>query len=394
MRGSLRKRGTNYYAIIELPREADGKRRQKEISLKTSSKQEADKKIAALLHEVHGGTYVDATKQTVSGFLNEYHENVSKLKLRPNAYNREAQIIRNQLVPNIGHHKLSMLQPGHIQAMYAELGQTGSAKGGKLSARSVEYAHAVLHVALKHAVRTGLLAVNPADRVQKPKVHRAETETITLEQFRKLLDTVRHTVDYIPILLAGTCGLRASEILALRWLDVDLERGTLTIQRILSQVGAELEFTEPKTEKSRRTIPIPSFAVEELKAHKAAQDEHRKQFGEKYNPEGVVCPDRRGDYRKPKSFAGAVRDTIDRAKLNIRFHDLRHTHASILLSQGVNMKEIQERLGHSNLSTTMNIYLHSAPNMQEEAVKRFDEAFRTPNGNNGATDEGSVGKEE
>ena len=120
-----------------------------------------------------------------------------------------------------------------------------------------------------------------------------QTQTLTLNQFSTLLDTVRHTVDYVPIMIAGTwAGLRASEILALRWDDVDLKKGTLTIQRALSQVGIELIFTEPKTDKSRRTIPIPPFVVEELKAHKTTQEEYKEQFGDGYNPEGVICPDR------------------------------------------------------------------------------------------------------
>lgn len=392
MRGSLRKRGSNWYAIIDLPREADGQRKQKEISLKTSSKREAEKKLSELLQEVHGGTYVDATSLTVTAYITEYHKNVSKLKLRQNAYDREEQIIRNQIVPHIGHHKLSSLQPNHIQSMYKDLLESGSAKGKPLSPRSVEYVHAVLHVALKHAVRTGLLVVNPADRVEKPKIRRGETETITLEQFCKLLDTVRHTNDYIPILIAGTCGLRASEILALRWSDIDLVRGTLTVQRVISQMGSQIDFTEPKTNKSRRTIPIPTTVVDELKRHKAAQEDKKKCLGQGYNAEGVVCPDGNGDYRKPKSFAGAVRDTIDRAKLDIRFHDLRHSHATIMLEQGTSVKVIQERLGHSNLSTTMDIYLHRVPNMQEEAAKSSDLAFRGFSGGTEEEDKCDVGE--
>jgi integrase len=379
-------RGNVWHAIIDLPRATDGTRRQKEVSLKTASKREAEKRLTDLVKQVRDGMFVDAHACTLGEHLTAYNRDVSRLKLAERSHAREAEIIRNQIVPHIGHIHLASLQPRHVQELYTKLLDGGARNGKPLSPRSVEYVHAVIHVALKHAVRTRLLAYNPADRVEKPKPRRSEMKTLTLDELGKLLAPLRGTNNYVPMLIAATCGLRAGEILALRWADVDFARGTLTVQRSLTQVGSNVTVKEPKTAAGRRTIPLPNFVVQDLKNHKAQADELKQMTGCAYNPEGLLCPGQDGSYRKPKTFAGVVRDAIRRAGFNVRFHDLRHTHASILASQGASFKVIQERLGHTNLSTTMNIYLHNAPNLQEEATKKFGEEFEKISGTDLAED--------
>lgn len=378
MKGSLKKRGNTYTAVLELPRKPDGRRNQKWISLGTKSKKEAERKLAELLVKVHTGTYADAQGMTVAQFLEDYHEH-ARASIKQRSRKREAEIIKNQINPTIGHIKLGELGPLDIQWLYAELRKTGSSKGGPLSERSVQYVHAVLHKAFNHAIMTGLMAVNTTDRVEKPKPRPVERKAMTTPQeIFDLFVKVRHTANYLPIVLAATLGARASEILALNWGDVDFNRGTVTFRRMVSQdENNNPVYEDLKTDSSRRTIPIPEWTLQELKTHKTGWEELREKLGPEYNPEGIICPRLDGSLHKPKSFASSVRDTLRRAGCSLTFHDLRHSHATVLAYMGVSFKEIQERLGHTLLSTTMNIYLHAAPNMQKRAIQQFDQHLQT-----------------
>jgi len=182
---------------------------------------------------------------------------------------------------------------------------------------------------------------------------------------------------YLPILLAVTTGLRRGELLALRWQDVDLDAGCLTVRQTLEEIAAGLAFKQPKTAKSRRLVPLATMTVQALKRHKAQQKEDRFGFGPGYKDNDLVLPRWNGEPWAPNLLTGAFGDLMDRLDLpRVRFHDLRHSHASQLLRQGVHPKIVSERHGHSTVGITMDVYSHLLPGLQEEAVGKVAAALQ------------------
>jgi integrase len=220
----------------------------------------------------------------------------------------------------------------------------------------------------------------PADAFRKrlPKVERREMVTLTAEQAAQLLDAIKHTRVYRPVLIALASGMRRGEILALRWRNIDLERATVRVVESLEQTkGGTLRFKAPKTEKAR-AITLPAFAVEELRRLKREQAEELLALGIRQSGETLVCARADGGPHQPRSLTHEFTYLIRRLKdiPRVRFHDLRHSHATQLLLAGVHPKVAQERLGHSTISTTLDLYSHVTETMQEDAAVELDKAFR------------------
>jgi integrase len=235
----------------------------------------------------------------------------------------------------------------------------------------------VLREALQQAVRWKLLVRNPADAVEPPKVERREMQVLDEHQTKRLLAAVGGTRLYIPVLLAVTTGLRRGEILALRWQDIDLDQGTLAVRRSLEQTRGGNRFKEPKTKKARRVVALPALTTEALRKHKVEQAKARLLIGADYADEGLVCARRHGTPLDPAETTAGFAALIKKADLpKIRFHDLRHSHATQLLRQLVHPKVVSERLGHSTIGITLDVYSHVLPGMQEEAARRIDRALR------------------
>lgn len=216
---------------------------------------------------------------------------------------------------------------------------------------------------------------NPADAVDPPRPQHTEMRALGADQAKSLLDDLAGTRVALPALLAISTGLRRGELLALRWSDVDLDRGTLTVRRSLEQTREGLRFKEPKTAKSRRTIALAPTTVQSLRAHRLIQAKQRLQLGTAAEETDLVCPDALGAAWKPDSFTSEFRAASRRAGHQIRFHDLRHTHATMLLQQGVHPKIVSERLGHSSIGITLDTYSHVLPNMQETAAEAIERAM-------------------
>jgi integrase len=302
-------------------------------------------------------------------------------EISPKAHERYSEIVGGYLIPALGQHYLAKLAPVHIQGAYNawDVGGRRDGKPGGLSPVTRRYIHVILRSALSRAMEQQLIVRNPADAFSKrlPKIERQAIKTLTVEESGRLLKSIRHMHLYWPVLLGLTCGLRRGEILALRWKNLDLDRGVLSVVQSLEQTDDGLRFKDSKTSRGR-AITLPAFVIEELRRLKAKQAEALLQIGIRQSGETLVCCREDGEPKQPRSITqefAVLMQTIDLPR--VRFHDLRHSHATQLLASGVHPKIAQERLGHSTISTTMDLYSHVTDTMQSEAAARLDAAFRT-----------------
>jgi integrase len=378
MRGHIRKRSRASWAIvIDLGRDPGGKRRQKWHTVH-GTKQDAERELANLLNSIHKGDYVEPSKMTVSDYLSNWLAEYAKLNVSPKTYERYMDIISKNILPALGEYHLSKLRPLHIQSFYTDALTQGRKDGrGGLSAQTVLHFHRVLRKALQQAVKWQLLARNPTEAVEAPRPQRKEMHAVDETGTARLLHAVEGMRLYMPVLLAVMTGMRRGEILALRWQDTDLEKGKIAVRRSLEQTRDGLRFKQPKTGKGMRSIALPGIAVQTLRRHKIAQAQERLRLGPAYEDNDLVCPRLDGGPWAPDSLSTAFAGLIRRSDLpRVRFHDLRHSHATQLLRHGIHPKVVSERLGHSKVGITLDTYSHVLPGMQEEAASKVDAALR------------------
>jgi integrase len=277
----------------------------------------------------------------------------------------------------LGEVPLEKLTPMHLQSYYSRMLQSGKANGeGGLSPQTVLHHHRLLRQALSHAVRWNLRANNPADLVDPPRVSKRKVEALDEEQMVALLNAAAGTPYATPVMLAVTTGMRRGEIFGLKWDDVDLDEKKIRVRRSLSQTSAGLAFKKPKNSSSERTIELAQLTVDALRAHRTKQNEQRLKLGGAHDDSGlVVCRDD-GKPWPPDSFSSAYSQWVRRAGFDVSFHELRHTHASQLLKQGHPIRTVSDRLGHSEVSTTLDVYAHMLDGMQREAADGIDAALQ------------------
>lgn len=372
MIGHIRQRSKGSWAItIDLPRDEDGKRRQKQKTVR-GTKREAEQILARMLNEVNSGVYVPEATLTVGAYLDEWLEIHARHNVAAKTFERYQELVTLHIKPAVGRVRLSQLRPPHIARMYSDLAAPSDTGKRPLAPATIVQIHRILRKALQQALQNQILVRNVADAVRPPRVTRQEMKVLAPAQVRQLIDTARGTYFWIPIVLAVTTGMRRGEIVALRWDDVDLAKGALQCQRSLQVTREGIAFKEPKSGRSR-AIPLPRQAVEALQVHYAEQAEQRKLLGESFNEVGLVCTDIDGSPLHPDRISDNFRYLLQKAGLPaIRFHDLRHTHATLLLQQGVHAKIVSERLGHSTIGITLDTYSHVLPSMQEEAARQID----------------------
>lgn len=379
MRGHIRSRGQDgrsWSIIIDLGKDAEGKRKQKWHTFH-GTKREAERERTRLLNELNTGTYVEPTKLTVRQYLDRWLKEYAKSNVSAKTYQTYAEFVRLHLAPALGHHQLAKLAPLHIQEYYTRALESGRKDGkGGLSAQSVLHHHRVLHEALHQAVKWQLLARNPADAVEPPRPASTEMAALDVSETARLLEAAAGTWLHLPILLAVTTGMRRGELLGLRWQDVDLKAGKLTVQQAVEETRAGVTFKQPKTQRSRRPIDLPPLLVEALIRHKGEQAQERLLMGAAYQDQGLVIAQPDGQVRRPDNLSHAFLKLTRAHGIKLRFHDLRHSHASHLLAAGVHLKVVSERLGHSSTRLTLDTYSHLLPGMGEDAALKVDVALR------------------
>ena len=336
------------------------------------TKREALAWLAEVRLKADRGLLPEPSRVTVGEYLAFWLENGAKPSVRPPTFRQYEQYVRNHLIPVLGNVKLQALKPADIQALYARR------LGAGLSRRTVQLIHAVLHRALSQAVAWGLIAFNPADRVKAPRPARKEFKVLTPKEARRFLESAREW-DYYPLfVLALTTGMRMGELLGLKWEDVDLEAGAVRVRRVLYRVKGRWVEGEPKSAAGRRQVPIPAGVAAALKEHRKKVVELKLKAGPEWSAEfgELVFPTPTGRPHHPRNVQRALKAVLKAAGLpDIRFHDLRHTHATLLLAEGVNPRVVQERLGHSQVSLTLGTYSHVLPDLQREAAERVGRAL-------------------
>jgi integrase len=368
-RGEIEERGENKFVVrVFLGRDGNGKRKRVSKTVHGTIK-DAKKALTALLRDADLGLLAENGNITLDEYLDKWLETV-KPNVRPKSYREYAGALKRYVRPELGAKKLSSIKPVDIQAVYTGM----QAKGIGLSIRQT---HVILKDALTQAVKWQMLSRNPADFVDLPRRStKTETYALNRDEVHAFLQASRsdkwHT---LFSLMLGT-GLRPSEALGLTWRDVDLGRATLTVRQTLTRFGGEWLFQEPKTKKGKRTIPLLLTDVKLLSEHMAKQQADGWE-----NPHNLVFLT---EFGEPVGERGIVKDhfkpILKTAKLpeTVRFYDLRHTHATLLLLAGVNPKVVSERLGHANITITLDTYSHVLPSMQQEALSKLEGLMAEP----------------
>ncbi|MEO8973771.1 MAG: site-specific integrase [Ktedonobacteraceae bacterium] len=336
------------------------------------TRKEVQEKLAAVLQEQKQGMLVATPQQTVGQFLTDWLENTHKQSVRPRTYERYEEALRLHLLPVLGKYQLQKLSAQHVQAFYARKLKEG------LASTTVIYYHSVLHNALDTAVKWGLVARNVCDLVTPPRKTRFEIKPFTIEQVQSFFAAIQGHKWEALFTLALATGMRQGELLGLKWQDINFSTGTLQVRRILTRVPSETAGkvfieAEPKTEKSRRSITIALFALEALKQHRVHQLETQLKAGALWEAHDYIFCTLVGTHLRPSHVVDEFKKLLKKADLpDTRFHDLRHSAATLLLGLGVHAKVVQEMLGHTQMSMTMDIYSHVLPTMQQDAVSKLN----------------------
>lgn len=367
MNGHIRKRGKNSWQLIfDLPRDADGKRKQARRTVH-GTKREADSKLRELVSGAEKGDYVTPSKESARSYLAKWLAGYAATNTSLRTQEDYDGIVRRYIEPKIGSIPLSRLRPEHLDDLYGEMKQRG------LSARTILHTHRILREALSHAIKRRLLTQNVCDAVDPPRPERKEMVSLDEEELARLLSNAETSYYSNVLFVASYTGLRRSEILALKWSSVDLDGGSISVVAGLHRIPGHGLVTLPtKTQKSRRLISITSEVADVLRQTKGAQILNQVEFGPLWQDSGFVFTQPGGAPIDPELVTQAFAKIAKAAGFKgIRLHDLRHTHASLMMKGGVTPKVVSERLGHSSIAVTMDIYSHVLPGLQEEAAQRF-----------------------
>ena len=346
------------------------RRRQTKASF--ASRKEAQAALNKVLVEVEERSFVAAAKLTLGEYLKDEWLPAIEATLRPSSFRSYVQHVECHVCPHIGSVQLQKLSGSQINALYAKLALSGKQDGKTgLSPLSIRHVHAVLHRALKDAVRWERLTRSPIEAADPPSIRGDGTRELTTwsaEQLRAFLEATKaERLSPLWHLLAMT-GLRRGEALGLRWEDVDLEAARISVRRALIPNGATVVVSEPKTAKGRRSVALDPETVAVLKRQAAQQLEDQTR-AKHWSETGLVFTKEDGAAWHPEVVSRFFRQAVTRSTLPaIRLHDLRHTHATLALRAGIHPKVVSERLGHATIAITLDTYSHAIPAMQEEAA--------------------------
>jgi integrase len=369
--GSIFKRIDGRWCAVVTVGYANGKIQRKYVYAKDAKGVRIKQK--EIERNMERGIPVFTERQTVQQFLERWLEDCVKPTKVPSTYKSYAGHVRHHFVPSLGRIQLTNLTAQHVQRFLKEKLASG------LSPRTVQYLRSTLHIALHQAMKWDLVHRNVVSMTEAPRVPRFEITPFTPEQARVFLDAVKGDRLEALYTVAMAMGLRQGEALGLRWHDVDLEAGILSVRYQLQRVDKKLQLVEPKTSRSRRQIGLPLIVVEALREHKLRQLRERHLAGTRWQEWGLVFTSTIGTPLDASTVTRIFKKTLKENGLPPqRFHDLRHCCASLLLAQGVHARVVMEILGHSTIGLTMNTYSHVMPTAQREAANSMD-AILQPN---------------
>ncbi len=366
MKGTVRRRSKNSWEIrFDLPLGIDGKRRRQHLNVK-GTKANAERRLRDLITQAEGGVPLDTSKQTVGAFLERWADTRAS-RVRQLTMYRYRNVLRLYVVPSLGDVRLTRLRPTEIESLYSSLTTRG------ISARTIVQLHRILKRAFRQAVRWNLIPRNPLDFVDPPVYERKESPTLDAEQLNVLLERTAEIRNGAAIYLGAVTGMRRGELAGVQWVDIDFDGPMVSVRRELVFVpGTGYLVTPPKSSKSRRAIDVTEYDVAVLRKHRALQIEERLKAGSAWRDEGWVFAKLDGNHINPNDLTKTFKSLREELGLpTVRLHDLRHTHATLLLQAGVHLKVVQERLGHSTIAITADTYSHVTAGMQKAAARQF-----------------------
>lgn len=377
--GSVYRRGHRGAWVAQAPIgiNADGSYRFKRYTCTTQA--EAKAKLRGAQGALDRGADLGAKTQTLGADLDAWLADVVKRDAEPKTYEGYAYTA-GPIKPALDRAPLDKLTPEHVQQLLTGLLERGGKDGHGLSPRTVQYVRATPRRALGQALKWGLVTRNVAALVEPPKGRRAEAQPFTAEEARALLDSVAGDRLVALYAVALTLGLRQGELLGLRWEDLDLDRGVLRVRQQLRHMKRERPtFKRLKTRASRRDLDLPPRLVERLRAHLERQWSERERKGDAWQEHGLVCPSAVGTPMIPRNLARQFQLLLRRAGLLARrFHDLRHTVASLMFARGLEATTVQRVLGHSSIAVTNNTYVHLMAATKRRAAEIMDDVLRAP----------------
>lgn len=377
MRGHTRRRGKTWAYVVDLgPDPQTGKRRQKWKSGFDREK-DARRALNEVLGRLQDGTFIADAAAPFASFVDEWLD-TRRADLRPSTLHSYTRNLTQHVTPRIGAIPLGKIDAGVLNRLYADLGSDGARRDGRpggLSARTIQYVSTIVSAALADAVEWGRLTTNPALRARPPRPRSSGARQIDAWDAATLRDFLERSNVYgdryypLWVVLAST-GARRGEVLGLRWRDLDLDAGQLTITQTVIAVDHKAQLGEPKTEQGRRSIAIDSGTVAVLKRWRARQAEERLSLGSGYRDQGLVFAKLTGQVLHPERVSREFDRRVQRWELpRIPLHGLRHTWATLALQAGVHPRVVQERLGHSTIAITLGVYSHVSPKLDAGAAK-------------------------
>ena len=371
MRGHVRKRGNKWTVVIDTGRDASGKRQQKWHS-GYNTKREAEAGLTDLLARVQSGNYVDTSRLTLGEFLTDRWLPARKSGLRPSTFESYKMNVDAHVVPALGQMPLQRLTATDLSKFYGDLLDHGRRDGsGGLSPRTTRYVHTILRRALADAERWDLITRNPADRAAVPAARPHAMNTWTADELRAFLKQSQDDRLWPLWQVLAATGLRRGEVLGLTWRDLDATAGRLVIARAwVTTVGGETSLQAPKTARGRRQVALDGATVAALKGWRTRQVAERLALGAAYADNDLIFCRADGVPYSPGYISAEFKAQAKAAGLpTIRLHDLRHTHASLMLQQGIHPKVVSERLGHGSTAFTMDVYAHTTPALHADAAE-------------------------
>jgi integrase len=361
MQGSVRKHGASWRYAIYLGVENGKRKYLRKGGFRTQ--REAQKAMREVLSSKDKGSFVEPTQITVGEYLTKWLEDKSTV-VRFGTMRKYKWMVNYRIVPVLGSISLQSLSPQHVQSFYNSL-RTGDAP---LSPRSILHVHRILHEALDRARRWELVVKNVVSAVETPKVNKPEMKVWTAEESREFLRIARGNRYYVAFALALETGMRQGEILALRWSDVNLESAELHVKQT-DYLG---HVNHPKTIQGRRTIPLTPFMMQVLRSHRVAQAKERLFLGQDYLDNDLVVAKQNGTSLRSRSLNNHWYKLLKKSDLPvIRFHDLRHTFASLMLAAGVSPKTLVKIIGHATIAFLLDTYAHVYKQQENEAANLY-----------------------